>query len=66
MEVDVRSSRIIKRLPHIIELEKELKSKYGGKVPSVPIRKESEINEKNERQVLEFFEVFLNMLSKNV
>lgn len=52
MEVNVRSNRIIKRLTHIIELEKELKAKYGVKVPSVPIRKESEINEKNERQVL--------------
>lgn len=40
-------NRLIKRLNEIIELEKHLKNKYTNKIPSVPLRKESELNAKN-------------------
>lgn len=58
-------NRLIKRLNEIIELEKHLKNKYTNKIPSVPLRKESELNAKNQGQMLEFFEVFMNVISKN-
>lgn len=54
--------RIIKRLPEFLELEKSMKNKYP-KIPSIPIRKESELNQKHEGQLLELFEVILNIAS---
>lgn len=66
MEVSIGLlGRLIKRLNDILDLEKNLKSKYTMKVPSVPLRKESELNEKNMGQMLEFFEVFMTVISRN-
>ena len=52
MDVNLFKLRIIKRLPDIVKLEESLKGKYRSKVPSVPIRKEKDLQPNHLEQIL--------------
>jgi hypothetical protein len=53
----------MKRIEDFISLEKTLKDRFGKKVMGIPVRKESD-NE-NSLLLLQFFELFLQQISKH-
>lgn len=63
MEVSIRRRSILKRIEDFIQLEKILKGRFSSKVMGIPVRKESD-NE-NSQLLLEFFELFMQQISKS-